>query len=231
MAIDERRFETQDEAARALALAVAEDLRRGLTRQAAASLAVCARPDLFAFFAALRTQSLDWSRVEIALTDECWVPPGSEQSCERVLRQHLLQADVLDARLVSLWTNDRKPIQAAPEIAERLTRMTRPFDAVVLDVGADGRVAGLFPGMPGLDAMLNPNWAVPAAPARDPGESVDRITMTLRALLDARRIYLMPVRAESQAVYARALEGRNPSPVRAVLGQNRTPVTVILSDA
>jgi 6-phosphogluconolactonase len=231
LAIEERRFEKQAQLALALAEAVAEDLRTGLTRQAAASLAVCARPDLFAFFAALRTQPLDWSRVEIALTDECWVPPSSEQSCERVLRRHLIRDEVLDARLIGLWTNDPRPIQAAPEIAERLTRMTRPYDAVVLDVGEDGRVAGLFPGMPGLSAMLNPNWAVPAAPARDPDEDVDRVTMTLRALLDSRRIYLVPAGEGPRAAYARAIEAKNASPVRALLAQNRTPVTVMLCDA
>lgn len=231
MAIDERHFDTRHEAALALASAVAADLRTGLTRQAAASLAVCVRPDLFTFFEALRAEPLGWSRIEIALTDECWVPPGSEQSCERLLRRHLMQDDVLDARLIGLWTQDRKPIQAAPEIAERLSRMNRPFDAVVLDVGDDGRVAGLFPGMPGLDAMLNPNWAVPAAPARSPDEDVDRITMTLRALLDSRRIYLVPVGVGPKAAYARALEGgKQGSPVRALLAQKRTPVTVILAD-
>ncbi len=96
---------------------------------------------------------------------------------------------------------------------------------------ADGRVAALFPGMPGIDAMLNPNWAVPAAPARDPDDDVDRITLTLRALLESRRIYLVPFGAGPRAAYARALEARNPSPVRAVLAQNRTPVTVILAEA
>lgn len=230
MAIDERRFETQEDAAQALASAVADDLRTGLMRQAAASVAVCARPELASVFSALRTQKLDWSRVEIALTDECWVAPSSEHSCERLLRQLLLRDDVLDARLVGLRTQDAKPIQAAPEIAERLTRMTRPYDAVVLDVGDDGRVAGLFPGMPSLDAMLNPNWAVPAAPGKCGDEPFERITMTLRALLDSRRIYLLPQGAQARAAYDRALAAKNATPLRALMAQNRTPVTVFLVD-
>jgi 6-phosphogluconolactonase len=229
--IDERRFDSASEASLALAATVADDLRRGLTRQAAAALAVCARPVLAPFFEALSAQVLDWSRVQIALTDECWVPPGSVHSAERLLRRHLIRQEVLDARLVSLWTNDARPIQATPEIADRLMRMTRPFDAVVLDVGEDGRVAGLFPGMPGLDAMLNANWAVPAAPAKAPDEDMDRITMTLRALLDAHRIYLVPVGVGPRAAYARALEGKNGSPVRALLAQRRTPVSVVLVDS
>lgn len=230
MAIDERRFDSSQAAAHALAVAVGDDLRTGLMRQAAASVAICARPALVPFLEELRQQKLDWSRVEIVLTDECWVPPASDDSCERLLRRHLLRDDVLDARLVGLWTPDRTPIQASPEIAERLTRTTRPYDSVVLDVGDDGRVAGLFPGMPGLDAMLNPNWAVLAAPARSGDESVERITMTLRALLDSRRIYLLPQGAGPRSAYGRALEARNAMPVRALLAQNRTPVTVLLAD-
>lgn len=228
MSIEEHRFESAQEAGAALAQAVAADLRTGILRRGAASLAISPRPGLAGFCEALRAQALDWSRVQITLTDEAWVAPGSAHSGEHLLRRQLLQDAALDARLVGLWTPDSTPIMAAPQVAERLLLLPRPFDAVVLEPGAEGQVAALFPGMPALEAMLNPNWAVPAAPARAPDETFERITLTLRSLLDASRIYLFAAGEDAEAGYAAALQAGARSPLRALLAQNRTPVEVFL---
>lgn len=57
---------------------------------------------------------------------------------------------------------------------------------------------------------------------------LDRITLTLPALLASRQIYLHLVGASKRVVYERALQGDdvNEMPVRAVLGQTQTPVDV-----
>lgn len=229
MSIEERDVSSVGALGVALAEAVAADLRSGIVRRSAASLAISPRPTLLPFCVALRAQpDVDWSRVQITLTDECWVAPGSERSGEHFLRQHLVRDDVLDARLLGLWRRDRTPIEAAPEIAEFLSRMPRPLDAVVLEVGDEGEIAGLIPGIPGLDAMLNPNWSVPAAPSRVPDEAVERVTLTLRALLDSHRVYLVVASAGAHRAYADALaSGPARSPVRALLAQRRTPIVVL----
>ncbi|MGH8518056.1 MAG: 6-phosphogluconolactonase, partial [Panacagrimonas sp.] len=134
MSIEERDFPSTEALGAALAGSVAADLRSGVVRRAAASLAISPRPALLPFCTALRSQpGIDWSRVNITLTDECWVAPGSEHSGEHFLRQHLVRDDVLDARFIGVWQRDRRPIESAPEIAERLSRLPRPLDAVVLE--------------------------------------------------------------------------------------------------
>ena len=111
---------------------------------------------------------------------------------------------------------------------ELLSRMPRPLDAVVLELGDEGEIAALIPGIPGLDAMLNPNWSVPAAPSRAPDQAFERVTLTLRALLDAYRVYLVVVSPGAHRAYADALEsGSARSPVRALLAQRRTPIVVM----
>ena len=229
MSFEERDFLSIEALGTALAEAVAADLRSGIVQRTAASVAISPRPALLPFCAALRTQpGVDWSRVHITLTDECWVAPGSEHSGEHFLRRHLVRDDVLDARFVGLWQRDRKPIEAAPEIAERLARLPRPIDAVVLELGEDGDIAALIPGIPGLDAMLNPNWAVPAAPSRVADAAFERVTLTLRALLDSHRVYLVVASRGAGAAYAEALEANaSRSPVRALLAQRRTPIVVL----
>lgn len=229
MSIEERELTSVEALGTALAEAVAADLRAGIVRRAAASMAISPRPGLLSFCVALRAQpGIDWSRVQITLTDECWVAPGSEHSGEHFLRRHLVRDDVLDARFLGLWRRDRRPIEAAPEIAEFLSRMPRPLDAVVLELDEGGGIAALIPGIPGLDAMLNPNWAVPAAPSRVPEESFERVTLTLRAVLDAQRVYLVVASPGAHQAYADALvSGAARSPVRALLAQRRTPIVVM----
>lgn len=205
-------------AAADLARAVAADLRAGIEARGSASAILGASPGLVAFLQALRAQPLDWSRVTLVPSDECWVDARDPDSREGLLRRHLLRDAVLDARLVTLRTDDARPLAAIAQIGERLSRLARPFDAVVLEAGAAGEVAALHPGMAGLEAMLNPRWAVQAAPARAPDDPRERVTLTLRALLDARRVHVLLARHEPLPAG---------SPADAVLARARVPLRVV----
>jgi 6-phosphogluconolactonase len=230
--IDERELGSIEALGVALAESVAADLRSGIVRRTAASVAISPRPSLLTFLVALRArEGIDWSRVQIMPTDECWVAPGSERSGEHFLRRHLVRDDVLDARFLGLWRPGCRPIEAVPEISDVISRMPRPLDAVVLELGEQGEIAALVPGIPGLDAMLNPNWSVPAAPSRVPDDPIERVTLTLRALIDAYRVYLVVAGPGAHRAYADARSaGSARSPVQALLAQRRTPVVVMKVD-
>tara|TARA_R110000787_G_scaffold57667_26_gene131664 strand:- start:2701 stop:3396 length:696 start_codon:yes stop_codon:yes gene_type:complete len=231
MDVIEKHFESDNEAAQALADAVAENLREGILRRGRGSLVVSGGRSPIAFFHALRVQKLDWRKVEITLADERWVEPTSEDSNERLLRQHLLKDEAIEAKLVSLKTSDLKPMNAVVEIIERISAMPRPFDAVVLGMGADGHTASLFPNMPALSAMLNPQWAVQVGTATAPTEPKNRVTLTLRALLDTRQLYLSISGAEKVEVYAAASAGNREYPVASLFHQRLAPVSVFIVGA
>lgn len=225
---EERPYANRDELAEHLAAAVADDLRAGIATRGAAVLLLSPRPSLVAFFARLRVQALDWARVSLVPTDDAWVAPNSPASGERLLRRHLMQDAVLDATLLSLWTGQDKPIAAVVEIGERLARLPRPFDAVVLAPGESGQIAALFDDTPALDAMLKPDWAVKVAPALAPAQVADvpreHLTLTLSALLDARCVYL----AHAEEIPLAA--GERTRSVQALLRQRRTPLRVLHSE-
>lgn len=231
MPVEERAFASAGEAAQALADAVAADLAAALRARPAASLVVSGGRSPVAFFELLRQAPLDWGRVSITLVDERWVPPEHADSNARLVAEHLLQGPAATARFVSLWNGAPTPADAVPERSAVIVALPRPFDAVVLGMGEDGHTASLFPGMAGLDAALDPTFDALLVATVPPTAAHARVSFTLRALLDSRRIYLPLGGAAKQAVYREALATRDARrwPIAAVLSQATVPVQVFLS--
>lgn len=206
-----RPFESRAAAGRALANELAGVLGAALERRAAASLVVSGGSSPVEMFHQLREQALDWAAVTIVPSDERDVPLAHPDRNEGMIRRELLQGPAAAARLVSLIPPG--------EIPDR-------FDAVVLGMGADGHTASLFPGSPDLGAALHSDHALHRLSV--PGLEAARVSLTPGALLSSRRIDLLFFGEEKRAVFEQAARPGDPEefPVRAVLDQDRVPVTV-----
>jgi 6-phosphogluconolactonase len=166
----------------------------------------------------LRAAKLDWARVVVTLSDERCVPADAPESNTRLLREHLLTGAGAKAHLIPLWP---KPDPAA------LLALT-PFDAVMLGMGEDGHIASLLPGDPDLQRNLDPAGEplivdVPAGLGSPP---LPRVSLTLKALLGSRAIFLLIAGGAKREVVERALGGED-LPVRALLRQSEVPVRVL----
>jgi len=175
----------------------------------------------------LRDWPLDWSRVEVALTDDRFVPPDAPESNEGLVRKHLLQGAAAAASLTPLWSDAPTPDAAAAR-AEPAIRALGRFDAVLLGVGGDGHICSLFPGSPELAEGLDPDadrLVMGVAKAGQP-PYVSRITLTLRAILNASLVVILVSGTDKKQVIEAAMAGAD-LPVRAVLAQDRTPVRIL----
>jgi len=223
--VQQHLFATAVETAQALAAAVAADLNEGLHQRSRASLVVCGGRTPALFQDALSSQSLDWSRVTVSLTDERWVPADHADRNERQVRRHLLQGAAAAAQFIPLVNLGAAPEQHLATLQRALSAMPQPFDAVVLGMGEDGHTASLFPGAPGTAAALDvdrPERVAFVTPASAPHR---RISLTLRALLDARAVMILIQGEGKRAAIEWAAQSEPATyPIAAFLKHGKVPV-------
>lgn len=224
----EHRCRNATELADALAASLAGALRSALAERGVAALVVSGGRTPAPLLAALSHADLDWPRVWVTLADERWVPPDHPDSNAALVHEHLLQQRAAAARFVPLKNSAPTPALGASLAAAALRAIPRPFDAVVLGLGDDGHTASLFPGAPGLAAALDMSSRAPCAPIDPVTAPHPRLTLTLRALLDSRRVALVFGGDAKWAVYRQALEPGAVAalPIRGVLQQETVPVDV-----
>jgi 6-phosphogluconolactonase len=229
--IRERRFPDPPALNAALAQEITRALQHSLDAGRGASLAVPGGRTPVGLFELLSQSAIAWQRVGLTLTDERWVDPAGEGSNEHLVRTHLLRGAAAAARLASLWNAAPDARQGADASWAALACLPRPFDFVLLGMGDDGHFASLFPGSPGLAAALDPQRPPGCVAMRAPVAPAERLSLTLSALLDARQIALLIVGEAKRAVLQRALQDgpETELPVRALLRQRRTPVSVYWS--
>ncbi len=207
---------------------IADALRQGIAANGKASLVVSGGRTPLDLFIQLTRQELDWSKVVITLADERWVSPDNGASNEKLVRNNLLQGFAASATFIGLKNDAASPFEGADQTEQALKALPRPIDVVILGMGDDGHTASLFPGASNLAAALaldSDRTCMGMTPLTAP---LDRITLTLPVLLDSRNIYLHLMGEAKREVYERAEKGTdvNEMPVRAVLNQQQTPVSV-----
>lgn len=208
MAIEIQRFNDSLQAARALAGAIAADLRSALLRQPRALLLLSGGRSPVAVFAALAYQSLAWERIDVSLVDERSVAPDGPAANAALVQASLLVDAARHARLITLmpaalFHAALDPWDAALQAAECANAdpaLARP-DVVVLGMGNDGHTASLFADAPQWPhASTTCKRYIALQPQAAPHA---RVSLTLHALRMQQRCYLWAVGADKSATLAR----------------------------
>jgi len=222
-------FTDGDAQAVALAERIAERLRKALSDRGHALLAVSGGSTPRAFFAKLSRESLDWSKVQITLVDERWVPDTDDRSNAKLVEATLLQNAAASASFIPLYTDAATPEDGLAVTTARINALKLPFDAVVLGMGDDGHTASFFPGGDQLAEALDLAGTARVLPMRAPDAGEPRITLSLPTLLNTHSLFLLIAGDKKRDLLADARLGRGAAcdyPVRAVLTQQRVPVAV-----
>jgi 6-phosphogluconolactonase len=224
----ERRFADAKSLTKTLAGDIAAALEEGLAAGRGASLVVAGGKTPAPVFDALSATELDWEDVWVTLTDERWTDTARDGSNEFLLRQHLLRDEAARANLVGMKNAQPDPSAGAAAAWSAIAEMPRPFDYVLLGMGDDGHMASLFPHSPGLDRGLDLQQPPGCLGMTAPVEPRQRLSMNLRALLDARRIGVLIVGQSKWDTYQRARQAGSVQdmPVRGLSLQQNAAVTV-----
>lgn len=212
---------------------IASFLHGAMAKRGFASLVVSGGSTPVPFFQALSQAAIPWEKVIVTLADERWVDPSDSASNEGLVRRHLLQNRASVARFVGLKTEDASAGAGERNCEKRIRSIPRPFDVLVLGMGNDGHTASLFPDAAGLPLAIDMDSGRLCLAVRPGSASHDRMTMTLPALIDCRKIMLHITGKEKLKIFETALAAAPLSadvlhemPIRHILARARSPVTV-----
>jgi len=159
---------------------------------------------------------LDWSRVDVMLSDERWVPEVHVRSNTRMIRERLLVGRAAKANYLPLYARAEAPEAVLAEV-ESYILPRLPIAVLLLGMGEDMHTASLFPGADNLDMALSKDAPV-LVPMRAPGAPEPRVTLSARVLNDAMSKHLVITGSAKRAALDRAQTlPASQAPVRALL--------------
>ncbi|GGA20762.1 6-phosphogluconolactonase [Neptunicoccus cionae] len=212
-------YDSRDALFQGLAGTVEEQLRAALAAKGTASLAVPGGTTPAPFFHRLRKADLNWANVRVMLTDERFVPEGSERSNTRLLREHLLQDNAAAATLVPFYQLAEAPEDVLDSLRDAI-EAALPLDVCVLGMGADMHTASIFPEADLLAEALDPQAPI-LLPMRAPNAPEPRLTLTAPVLQAAKAVHILIAGADKKTAFARAQSANSPleAPIRIVQEQ------------
>lgn len=220
-------FEQRDTMFAALLELSQTTLRQAIETQQSATLLLSGGGTPAPLYQALSEADLDWSAIKVALVDERWVAPGHKASNETFAKQALCCNKAAAVDFIGMKNGAVNPQQGLAETAARYEQMAPPFTLTILGMGPDGHTASLFPNADGLAQALdtsNPEIlsAIRAKPSAVTGEYIERMTLSLKGILDSELIVLIITGEEKLAVYREALVSKDiaSAPIAAVLQQD-----------
>ncbi len=198
-----------------LANIIAGELTAALDHEESVTLAVPGGTTPGPIFDVLCAADLDWSRVNVMLTDERWVPESSDRSNTRLLKNRLLTGRAAAATLLPLFAEGGSSEDELPALSEGIAPHL-PLTVCLLGMGADMHTASIFPGADRLDDALNGSEIL--YPMRAPGAPEPRITLSAKVLNGSINRHIVITGAEKRAALE-AAQKLDPSeaPVAAIL--------------
>ncbi|MDO3386693.1 6-phosphogluconolactonase [Gilvimarinus sp. SDUM040013] len=231
MAVIERFFDSREAMIDAVFEHSIGALQAAIGERAAASFMVSGGSSPAPIYKRLSEADLDWKKIQVALVDERWVDIDHDKSNEAFIVNTLMQNNATKATLVGMKNSAVTAADGIAKCESAYQKLPSPFDVTVLGMGPDGHTASLFPHAKGLTESLETNnlcSAITAIKSEVTGDCTERMTLSLKGIVNSRHVLLLISGDEKLATYREALAGDDVAamPVRAVLQQDQVPVTV-----
>lgn len=209
-----------------LAEDVAEQLATAIAETGKATLAVPGGTTPAPFLKHLSLADLNWSAVDVMLTDERFVPEDSERSNTRLLRETLFINNAVSANFIPFYAPAEKPEDVLKALSGAV-KDALPLDVCVLGMGTDMHTASLFPEADMLTEGLDETTTAVLLPMRAPNAPEPRITLTAPVLRAAKNIHILITGQDKKTALEQAfIKGpTSQAPIRTILS---APTTVLI---
>lgn len=202
-----------------LANKLAGELAAALMHEDRATLIVPGGSTPGPVFDDLCAADLDWSRVDVLLSDERWVPQDDPASNAGLVRSRLLVDRAAAARFLPFHVEGETPENALTALQDRVEAHL-PAAVALLGMGDDMHTASLFPRADNLRLALDPH-APALVEMRAPGLEHTRVSLSARALASSLSLHVVITGLDKRAALERALN----------LPPQEAPIAAVLDDA
>lgn len=221
-------FEDQERLVVALSESIAKRLSEAIEEKGVATLLVSGGNTPKPLFKSLSNTPIAWENVRVGLVDERWIPTSDDASNEKLVHEHLLQNKAKSATFVGMYHESEDMPSAELACSSKIKASLYPFDVVILGMGADAHTASLFPHNEALEKafdMQNESLCISMMPSTAPHM---RMSLTRKAILSAKHIYLHIEGEEKFGVYEEALGGDDiyTMPIRSILNDGDNTIEV-----
>jgi 6-phosphogluconolactonase len=232
------RFEERESLAHAVSAKLVDVIGEAFRRKGRAALALAGGRTPLDSYRRLAGWPLRWDWVDVTLTGEGWVSRRSLERNANLVRHRLLTDEAASANFVPLvgaWEHDPGHNALVHTVwrADKAVQALGRLDCVLLGMGPDGHVASIFPNSPASGLLLDPEnpSSCLLSPAHPGGPRQPRISLTLGAILRARKIMLVIRGEQKLGIVKHALEASGPDgpPIATLLHQDRNPVEILWS--
>lgn len=200
-----------------LADVIASELGNVLRHEERAMLVVPGGTTPGPVFDALCAARLDWDRVDVALSDERWVPEDHPRSNAALVKARLMVERAAAARFLPLYAGGDDPDAALAGVTEQIAPHL-PISVAVLGMGDDMHTASLFPRGDNLRLALDAHAPVLVSMRVD-SQPEARVTFSAQALKGALSLHIVIMGSDKRAALDRAMDLRpEEAPVASLLG-------------
>ena len=175
--LTEHRFDSRQAASAAVAARIAGLVDAQLARDGEARFVVGGGSTPGACFEYLSGYEMKWDKVQVALSDERWVPNNHEDSNEGLVRNTLLKDAASAGSILSLYETGLSVDDRCDALQSQ--KPENGFACSMVGMGTDGHFASLFPDADCLEAGLQLDNARFYIPVRTAASPHPRISMTL----------------------------------------------------
>jgi 6-phosphogluconolactonase len=200
------------ELANALAHALHSHVLQILSEQSNALIGLAGGSTPMATYAEFAQALLPWSRIQLTLIDERFVPITDAQSNEANIALAFSGIKSQLGAWHGLMHTSMSIEHAAAQANQEIQNLQQPLDIVVIGMGSDGHIASLFVESADYQHAIDLQCRDAVLPIRFGAQDakVDRISFSLAELLKAKKILICITGDEKRRVLEHSLDGSRP---------------------